>query len=77
MKILDDFRIMSQTFREKQYDPTIANAQSYLANLAWAWRDHSRILRALQKRDSLTASWGMALHIKRARKRIIKLYEHL
>jgi DNA-binding GntR family transcriptional regulator len=76
-KILDDFRIMSQTFREKQYDPTIANAQSYLANLAWAWRDHSRILRALQKRDSLAASWGMALHIKRARKRIIRLYERL
>ena len=76
-KILDDFRIMSQTFREKQYDPTVADAQSYLANLAWAWRDHTRILRAMQKRDSLAASRSMSIHIKRARKRIMRVYERL
>ena len=73
-KILDDFRIMSQTFREKQYDPTMANVQSYLANLAWAWRDHSRILRALQKGDVLSASHAMSLHIERARKRVLRVY---
>lgn len=73
-KILDDFRIMSQTFREKQYDPSMANAQSYLANLAWAWRDHCRILRALRKGDSNEAGRGMFLHIERARKRVLRLY---
>ena len=76
-KILDDFRIMSQTFREKQYDPSMANAQSYLANLAWAWRDHCRILRALRRGDCNEASSAMALHIKRARERVMRLYGQL
>jgi DNA-binding GntR family transcriptional regulator len=75
--ILEEFRVMSQTFRNKQHDPTVSDARAYLSNLAWAWRDHTRILRALQKRDSQAAHLWMSAHIQRARKRIMKILEHV
>ena len=74
-KILEEFRVMSQTFRNKQHDPTISDSRAYLSNLAWAWRDHQRILRALQNRDSLAAHRWMSSHIQRARKRIMRILE--
>lgn len=72
-RILEEFRVMSQTFRNKQNDPTVNDARAYLSNLAWAWRDHTRILRALQRHDSSAAHLWMSLHIRRARKRILRI----
>jgi len=74
-KILEEFRVMSQTFRNKQRDPTVSDVQAYLSNLAWAWRDHRRILHALQKRNSQAAHLCMSSHIRRARKRIMRVFE--
>lgn len=74
-KIMEEFRVMSQTFRNKQHDPTVNDARAYLSNLAWAWRDHKRILRALQRRDSQAAHMWMSVHIRRARKRIMRIFE--
>jgi DNA-binding GntR family transcriptional regulator len=71
-RILEEFRVMSQTFRNKQSDPIMSDARAYLSNLAWAWRDHRRILRALQQRDSLKARMWMSIHIKRAKRRIMQ-----
>ncbi len=76
-KLLKDSRVLSQTFREKQADPSISDAKAYLSNLAWAWRDHVRILRALQKRSARTAHRSMVLHITRARHRILHVYEKM
>lgn len=74
-KTLKDSRVLSQTFREKQIDPSINDARAYLSNLAWAWRDHVRILRALQKRSAKAADRSMTLHIRRARLRVIRIFE--
>jgi DNA-binding GntR family transcriptional regulator len=74
-KIMEEFRVMSQTFRNKQCDPTVNDVRAYLSNLAWAWRDHKRILRALQRRDSQAAHMWMSVHIRRARKRIMRIFE--
>jgi DNA-binding GntR family transcriptional regulator len=76
-RILEEFRVMSQTFRNKQRDPTVNDVPAYLSNLAWAWRDHRRIVRALQKRDSQAAHVWMSAHIKRARKRTMRLLRQL
>ena len=76
-KLLQDSRVMSQTFREKQADPSISDAPAYLSNLAWAWRDHVRILRALQKRSAKASHRSMVLHITRARHRILNVYEKM
>ena len=76
-KLLTDSHVLSQTFREKQADPSIHDAQAYLSNLAWAWRDHVRILHALQKRSARAAHRSMVLHITRARHRILHVYEKM
>ena len=76
-KILEEFRVMSQTFRNKQRDPTVNDVPAYLSNLAWAWRDHRRILRALQRGDSQAAHVGMSAHIERARERTLRVFKRL
>jgi len=76
-RVLDEFRVLSQTFRNKQQDPTISDARAYLSNLAWAYRDHRRVLRALQKRDPQAAQSWMSTHIRRARNRTMRLLGHL
>lgn len=76
-KLLQDSRVLSQTFREKQADPSLSDAKAYLSNLAWAWRDHLRILRALQKRSARASQRSMVLHIARARDRILHVYEKM
>lgn len=76
-KILDDSRVMGQTFREKRFDPSINDARAYLSNLAWAWRDHVRIVRAMRKQDVTLAHRNMTLHIQRAKQRILHLYDKL
>lgn len=74
-RILDEFRVMSQTFRNKQHDPTVNDVRAYLSNLAWAWRDHRRIVHALQQHDSQAAHLWMSAHIRRARQRILRVFE--
>ena len=76
-KLLTDSRVLSQTFREKQADPSINDAAAYLSNIAWAWRDHVRILRAMQKRSARAAHNSMVLHISRARRRILNVYDRM
>ena len=76
-KLLTDSRVLSQTFREKQADPSLSDAKAYLSNLAWAWRDHVRILRAMQKRSARAGHRSMVLHIARARDRILRVYEKM
>ena len=75
--ILETSRVMSQTFREKHVDPTISDARVYLSNLAWAWRDHVRILQAMQQRNPGLSRQSMVVHIRRAKQRSMRIIEAL
>jgi DNA-binding GntR family transcriptional regulator len=70
-KIVADLHLMTHLFRRQWDTPSL----SVVTRIAWTYRDHSRITRAVKRRDAAAASQAMAGHMQRAKRYLLDVYD--
>jgi DNA-binding GntR family transcriptional regulator len=70
-KIVADLHLMTQLFRRQWDIPSLR----VVTRVAWTYRDHSRITRAVKRRDPAAASQAMAGHMQRAKRYLLDVYD--
>ena len=70
-KIVADLHLMTHLFRRQWDIPSL----SVVTRIAWTYRDHCRITRAVKRRDAGAASQAMAGHMQRAKRYLLDVYD--